>query len=115
MFGPRGSAPLDDLELALAYSQRLESLRDLIAVYTREIDSLDRRIAVALKEHAGYRAIQAINGIGPVLAAVFVAEIGDVSRFPDADRLCSWAGSVSQSRRDIASRHRRPDRGAPPA
>jgi len=27
-----------------------------------------------------------------VLAAVFVAEIGDISRFPTARHLCSWAG-----------------------
>jgi transposase len=98
MFGPRGSAQLDDLDLALAYSLRLESLRDLIAIYTREIESLDGRIACALRDHPGYRAIQAINGIGPVLAAVFVAEIGDVSRFPDPDRLCSWAGLTPRHR-----------------
>jgi transposase len=28
----------------------------------------------------------------PVLAAVFVAEIGDVSRLPNAAALCCWAG-----------------------
>jgi transposase len=27
-----------------------------------------------------------------VLAAVFLAEIGDVTRFPSPARLCSWAG-----------------------
>jgi hypothetical protein len=30
--------------------------------------------------------------VGPVLAAVFVAEIGDVHRFAGAPPLCSWAG-----------------------
>lgn len=30
--------------------------------------------------------------MGKVFAAVFVAEIGDVSRFDDPKRLCSWAG-----------------------
>ena len=29
----------------------------------------------------GYQAIQQIPGVGPVLAAVFVAEIGDIARF----------------------------------
>ena len=37
--------------------------------------------AAQLARHPGYRAIQAIPGVGPVLAAVFVAEIGDVTRF----------------------------------
>ena len=30
--------------------------------------------------------------VGPVLAAIFVAEIGDVGRFAGAPQLCSWAG-----------------------
>ena len=30
--------------------------------------------------------------MGPILGAVFVAEIGDVHRFADPARLCSWAG-----------------------
>src|SRR2546423_7905817 len=40
----------------------------------------------------GYRAIQAIDGVGPVLGAVFVAEVGDPHRFPGPAQLCSWAG-----------------------
>jgi len=82
----------------MAYSFRLESLRDLIAAYTRDIVSLDRRIHAALKDDTGYNAIQVIHGVGPVLAAVFVAEIGDVTRFPSPDRLCSWAGLTPKHR-----------------
>lgn len=41
---------------------------------------------------AGYRAVQTIPGIGPVLAAVFVAEVGEVHRFPTAAHLAWWAG-----------------------
>jgi hypothetical protein len=37
--------------------------------------------AQRLAAHRGYQAIQQVPGIGPVLAAVFVAEIGDVHRF----------------------------------
>jgi transposase len=29
--------------------------------------------------------------VGPVLAAVFVAEIGDIHRFAGGRQLCSWA------------------------
>ena len=98
MWGPAGTAQLDSLELPMAYSLRLESLRDLIELYGREIEILDRRIALALKDNKGYKAIQAIHGVGPVLAAVFVAEIGDASRFPSPDRLCSWAGLTPRHR-----------------
>ena len=39
----------------------------------------------------GNRVIQQLPGIGPVLAAVITAEIGDVRRFKNAAQLCSWA------------------------
>jgi transposase len=98
MFGLGGTAQLDALELPMAYELRLESLRDLIALYSREIEILDRRIHARLRDDRGYGAIQAIHGVGPVLAAVFVAEIGDVTRFPSPDRLCSWAGLTPRHR-----------------
>ena len=40
----------------------------------------------------GYAAVRELDGIGPVLAAVIIAEIGDVTRFRKAGQLCSWAG-----------------------
>ncbi len=98
MFGLGGNAQLDALDLPMGYTVRMESLRDLIGVYDREVTALDRRIAVLFADHVGYRAVQAIDGVGPVLAAVFVAEIGDVTRFPSADRLCSWAGLTPKHR-----------------
>jgi transposase len=45
-----------------------------------------------LRDDVGYWAIQAIHGVGRTTAAIFVAEIGDVHRFPTARHLCSWAG-----------------------
>ena len=46
--------------------------------------------------------------MGPVLAAVFVAEIGDVTRFPTPDRLCSWAGLTPRHRESDTKVHRGP-------
>jgi transposase len=92
MFCEAGNAQLDSMALGEAYTIRVESLRDLIEVYDREVEMLDREIRHRLRGHAGYRAIQAINGIGPVMAAILVAEIGDVTRFSSAAALCSWAG-----------------------
>lgn len=39
-----------------------------------------------------------IPGVGPVLGAVFVAEIGDVGRFDGPDKLSSWAGLTPRHR-----------------
>lgn len=59
---------------------------------------LDRHIAQWLNDGVGYWAIQALPGVGPVLAAIFVAEIGDVSRFARPEQLCSWAGLTPKHR-----------------
>jgi transposase len=96
--GGGGPAQLDALELPAGYMARLDSLRDLIEVYDREINDLDRRIVKMLANHQGYRAIQAIHGVGPILAAVFVAEIGDITRFPSPAHLASWAGMTPTHR-----------------
>jgi transposase len=74
------------------YLVRVESLRDLVGLHNREIAMLDRLIARRLDGHPGYEAIQAIPGVGKILAAVFVAEIGDVGRFERPEQLASWAG-----------------------
>ena len=42
--------------------------------------------------------IQQLPGTGPVLAAVIIAEIGDVTRFRNAAQLCSWAGPTPRHR-----------------
>jgi transposase len=106
LWGPGGAKFLDEVNVADAYAIRLESLRDLIEAYDREVAMLDRRIAEWLKDDVGYWAIQAIPGVGPVLAAIFVAEIGDISRFSRPDQLSSWAGLTPKHRESDETAHR---------
>ena len=51
----------------------MESLWDLIELYNREVAMLEREIHVWLRDDVGYHAIQAIHGVGPTMAAIFVA------------------------------------------
>ena len=101
-----GQRWLDELQLADAYTNRIESARDLIELHSREIRQTDARIHRRLKGHPGYEAILQIAGVGRVLAAVFVAEIGDVHRFDDPRRLCSWAGLTPRLRESDAHSYR---------
>ena len=108
MFGPAGTRQLDRLELGAPYARRVRSLRELIGCYDREITALERDLHAHLKSHRGYSAVQAINGIGRVSAAVLVAEIGDVSRFPTPAQLCSWVGLTPKHREsDLKTRRGR--------
>jgi transposase len=98
MFGPGGNTQLDALELEPAYTNRIESLRDLIERYDREVAMFERLIHQQLRDHTGYQAIQTLTGVGRTIAAIFVAEIGDVTRFRSAAALCSWAGLTPRHR-----------------
>jgi transposase len=98
MFGLGGSAQLDALELPAAYTARIDSLRRLVDILDGEVAGFERQIHQQLKDDPGYRAIQVIDGVGPVIAAVFVAEIGDVHRFTSPQALCSWAGLTPKHR-----------------
>jgi transposase len=92
LFGVAGCRLLDEVHLADAYRIRVESLRDLIKHCDEEVAKVEEQIDPYVADDLGYRAVQAIPGVGPVLASVFVAEIGDISRFSSARHLCSWAG-----------------------
>jgi transposase len=106
LFGVAGNELLDRLRLAPAYQARIASLRALIDAYDLEIDGFTQMLATQLRDHRGYRAIQAIDGVGPVLAAVMVAEIGDVTRFGRPEQLCCWAGLTPRHRESDTKVHR---------
>jgi transposase len=92
LFGVHGQAWLDELKLPQPYAGKVTSLRQLAGELTAEIALLDAVLGDLLAGHEGYAAIQQLPGIGPVLAAVIVAEIGDIRRFPGPGQLASWTG-----------------------
>ncbi len=97
-----GQGLLDLVELPAASALRLASQRRLLMLLSNEIDAVDVELDRRLKTHPGYRNLQLVKGIGPVLAAVFVVEIGDVSRFATPAQLACWAG--------LTPRHHESDR-----
>ena len=92
LFGLGGMRLLERAPLSAAARQRIDSLLRLIEVFDVEIDAAAKTTAGQLKTHPGYQAVQTLPGVGPILGAIFVVEIGDVTRFPDPTRLASWAG-----------------------
>ena len=108
LWGPAGARWLDSLELGDSYRDRIVSLRRLINHFDREIKRLDREIHSWLRDDVGYHEIQRLDGVGPVLAAVFIAEIGDVSRFTSAKQLSSWAGLTPRHRESDTTVNRGP-------
>ena len=105
MFGPGGQAQLDALEIPVNFAVRIESLRYLVGLFDQEVVMLEGEIHRQLKDHAGYHAIQSITGVGKTIGAIFVAEIGDISRFSSPQKLCSWAGLTPTHRESDLTKH----------
>ena len=106
LFGVEGQKLLARVELPIAARARVNSVLGLIAAMDVEVELFAKLVAARLREHPGYRAIQVIPGVGPVLAAVFVAEIGDVTRFPGPAQLASWAGLTPKHHESDTTVHR---------
>ena len=81
LFGLEGNQLLDGLHLPAPFAARVSSLRRVIDAEQFEIDVFAGLIRARLAGDPGYGAVQKIPGIGPVLGAVLVAEIGDITRF----------------------------------
>jgi transposase len=97
--------------------------RFLVAEQLAHIDELDARIARVSAEVATRVApfeeeallLDGATGIGRLSAEAVIAEVGvDMSRFPDADHLTSWAGLAPGSNESAGKRRRSKTRKGSP-
>jgi transposase len=106
LFGLEGTALLDHLAVPAPYGARVQSLQRLIEDLEDEIDLFSRLARGKLVADPGYVAVQQLPGVGPILAAVFVAEVGDVTRFAKPTQLASWAGLTPKHHESDTHVHR---------
>ncbi len=86
---------------------------DLIDQHTHAIDELTTRIEVVIEPFRGARdLIVTVPGISTLVADVIIAETGaDMTQFPTAAHLASWAGTCpgsNESAGRVKSTHTRP-------
>lgn len=96
------------------YSALLEMFLEQILSLTERADVIEKQIASLLKEFESQ--LMSIPGVGTVLAATILSEIGDISRFSSADKLLAYAGldpSVKQSGEFKSNQNRMSKRGSP--
>ena len=96
------------------YSALLEMFLEQILSLTERADVIEKQIASLLKEFNSH--LTPIPGVGTVLAATILSEIGDISRFSSADKLLAFAGldpSVKQSGEFMSNQNRMSKRGSP--
>lgn len=67
---------------------------DIIEALNDPIDRVDKEIKSEAKEDEDTRIVMTIPGVGFTWGLTITTEIGDVERFPDPKKLCSYAGIV---------------------
>ncbi len=79
-----------------------------------QLDDLEKEISLLL--HNTNQVITSITGIGDVLGAIIIGEIGDISRFDSASKLVAFAGldvKVNQSGQFTGNQMKISKRGSP--
>lgn len=83
------SVAAPELEAEVAFEMRL-----LVAqhdFFDQQLAEADRQVQRLLDGDVA-RRLQTIPGVGPTIAAILMAEIGDIWRFTDVDQLLAYAG-----------------------
>ena len=90
----RTDAWLTAIPLTPQAMQSVASLRALLTAVRTEVAQADAAVQRVAATDPIARELQQIVGIGPVLAVMIRAEIGDIRRFPTPPHLASYAGLV---------------------
>lgn len=96
IFNKKGRLAIDEaLELLPEHTrfatvlllQELDELQE-------KIEAFESRIVTSYKETREILLLRTIPGVGAILSEVIASEIGDISRFPSAPQLASYAGTT---------------------
>src|SRR6516162_4288454 len=103
--GP-GRGWLAELDLPAASREIVTGCLAVIDGLAPLIDRLDGELHARAKADPRVKVLRELPGIGEFTALVMLAEIGDITRFPSARKLASWAGLTPTVRgSDLTVRH----------
>jgi transposase len=89
--GP-GRGWLAGLELPAISREIVTDCLAFIDALAPEIDRIDAELRQHAKADPRVKTLTTLPGVGQFTALVMLAEIGDITRFPSARKLASWAG-----------------------
>lgn len=97
-----------------AFSFQIKQMISQIVFIENQLNDLEQELSKILKETNS--VITTIIGIGEVLGAIIIGEIGDISRFDSAPKLVAFAGldvKVNQSGQFLGTQNKISKRGSP--
>jgi transposase len=92
LFGVAGRELLDRLDVPQPWRGSVDASLRLIDDLDRQIDTINKQLRASGADHPYVPLLLTVPGIGWVLAFTIAAEIGDISRFPSAKKLCGYTG-----------------------
>jgi transposase len=94
------------LDLPSVASQVVTDCFSLMDALHIPIHRIEAELRAQAKPDPRVEALRTLPGVGLLTAMTLVAEIGDITRFPTARKLCSWAGLTPRVRNsDRTVRH----------
>ena len=93
-FGPQGREFLTAVELPGTDRWEVDGQLARLDLLGQQLAALDREVRRRGRVSPVVRALERIPGIGPFIALLLEAEIGDIQRFPTAKHLASYTGLV---------------------
>jgi transposase len=94
LFGGKGLCFLKEVKLSKIQRQNLDGYLNLLEQFNQLIKEASKRIRKSVKELPQAKLLMTIPGVSFLTSHLLLAEIGDISRFPSAGKLCSYAGLV---------------------
>ena len=92
LFGRKGRAWLAELELPIEERETLDSGLRQIDFLDAEVASVDRVLAHDALNWPQARRLMTVPGVNLIVAATFLAAVGDIHRFPDRRKLVAYLG-----------------------
>lgn len=93
-FGPQGREFLTQVELPGTDRWEVDGQLARLDLLGQQLAALAREVRRRGRVSPVVRALERIPGIGPFIALLLEAEIGDIQRFPTAKHLASYTGLV---------------------
>ncbi len=94
ILGPSSRRFLAAAELRDSYRMEVDGLLRLGQHFVAETERVQHHIDLLAEQDERAQLLLTIPGVGPYTALLVLAEIGDISRFPSAGHLASYAGLV---------------------
>ena len=103
--GP-GRGWLAELDLPAVSREIVTDCLTFIDALAPAVDRIDGELRQHARADPRVKVLTALPGVGQFTALVMLAEIGDITRFPSARKLASWAGLTPTVRgSDLTVRH----------